>query len=253
MIRELMGGIMLGLGYFTLLPVWVVGGIDLQRPRVARAMVWSLPLTGVLLGLMVVGIALLMQKMGAYGNVLAAIMYPMLYGYVHTEAVMDVSDALHAAHGGKDPYAVIKDPAVGAMGALWGVGMLMTKIALLAYLLQTPAGPLWILVPFASRLGLTAVIAHMSFRSQLVTLLHQSVSKRAVMVATIAVTILVGLKADWGMAGMIVLGIVVSFLTAWRLKRILGFANGDVLGATLEVTEIVLLSAMVFGGFDGIS
>lgn len=249
----LWSGIKLGLGYFTLLPIGGADGIDLQHPPTARGMVWSLPLAGALLGWMVLGIALLTHTMGLTGSLLAAAIYPMLYGYVHTEAVMDVSDALHAAHGGKDPYTVIKDPAVGAMGVLWGVGVLTIKTLLLAYLLHTSAGPLWMLVPFASRLGLTAVIASMTFRSALVERLHRAVSPQGVAAAIAVVVLLVGSVQSWILAGILALGVAVSLVVAWRLKRALGFANGDLLGATLEITEIVLLSLLTLGGYDGIS
>jgi adenosylcobinamide-GDP ribazoletransferase len=247
-------GIKLGLGYFTVAPIRIGVGEEGSAPLSLRAMVWSLPLAGWLLGLVVLGLAMLLAKMGAYGCAVAAVIYPMLYGYLHAEAVMDVGDALHAAHGGKDPYAVIKDPTVGAMGALWGIGLLVLKTILIAYLLGMPYAHYWLVVPTVSRLGLVVLIALMSFRSQFVEQLHRAVARRDAVVLTAIVGGVLWAMTGWQAVVLLFLGVVVARTIAIRLRTILGFANGDVLGAVLEGVEIVLLAAIIgWGEMHGIS
>ncbi len=59
----------------------------------------------------------------------------MMYGFIHTEAIIDVVDAIYARHSGKDAYDVIKESTVGAMGVLYAVGFMLLKIAGIIYLL----------------------------------------------------------------------------------------------------------------------
>jgi adenosylcobinamide-GDP ribazoletransferase len=252
--RDYWTGIKLGLGYFTVAPIRLGDNERGDTPSALRAMVWSLPLAGVLLGLAVLGISMLFGGMGGYGAILAALIYPMLYGYLHTEAVMDVSDAWHAAHGGKDPYTVIKDPTVGAMGVLWGVGLLALKTVLTAYVLGRAYGVYWIAVPTISRTALAVLIGSIPFRSRFVERLHAAVTGRDRAVIVLIGSGVLWLLTGWQAVVLSIGGIVLAYAVAARLRSVLGFANGDVLGATLEGVEILLTAALIgWGELYGLS
>jgi len=250
--RGSIDGMLWAFAYFSVAPVRIRRGTDLGHPKVLRTMVLTLPLVGLGLGLVTLGVVTALSHSGGYAPLIAAILYPMLYGYLHTEAVMDVTDALYGAHSGKDPYTIIKDPTVGAMGVLWGGGLLLLKTALLAAFLSGTHPLIWLTVPVLSRLGLVGLIASMTFRSRFIEQLHAAVPMRTFGLLALGVVGIGTVVFGWRMLILAFTAGLTSYLTASTLQKRLGFANGDVLGTTLEITESVLLGVIVLGGWHGI-
>ncbi len=229
------------LGYFTLLPVRFDPRDDLSHPQVLGAMLFWLPLAGVVSAggsLLLFGLS---GALGWLGAVSAAVLYPILYGFLHTEAVADVADALYAAHGGKDPYTIIKDPTVGAMGVLWSVAVVLLKVALVTYLLLHGAWGLFVAVTISSRLGLEMLFWSQEFRSSFIQQLQVGFNGRY-FGSSLLLFGLVGVwLIGWGYLILLTLAMLSSYLIATQIGRKLGFLNGDVLGATLESSEILML------------
>ena len=229
------------LGYFTLLPVRFNTSDDLSHPKVMGAMLFWLPLAGLVSAGGSVLVYLLLAKLGWLGAVIAAMVYPMLYGFLHTEAVADVADALYAAHSGKDAYSVIKDPAVGAMGVLWTVAVVLLKTALIVYLLMHGAWALFVTAAISSRMGLEMLFFTQTFRSSFIQTLQRGFDSK-LFGGSMALFLLVGLAVTGARFFLVAaLAMGVSYLVATHIGKKLSFLNGDVLGATLETTEIVLM------------
>ena len=79
--------------------------------------IFFLPFVGFVLGLLTVVIYSILDSIPILGAIIASCIYFVLYGFIHTEAVIDVVDAIYAKHSGKDAYKIIKEPTVGA---IWG-------------------------------------------------------------------------------------------------------------------------------------
>jgi len=116
-------GFKFSFSYFSIFPVAFKSEDDLSDPTVLGAMLLFFPFVGLVLGLSTLMIFLLLEHTQWLAAIVAAIVYMMVYGFLHTEAVMDVADAMYAAHSGKDAYEVIKEPTVGAMGVLYALGL----------------------------------------------------------------------------------------------------------------------------------
>ncbi|MEW5831763.1 MAG: adenosylcobinamide-GDP ribazoletransferase [Campylobacterota bacterium] len=234
-------GIKFALSYFTLLPVRFRQSDDLSHPAVLRTMLLALPAIGLLLAGLSVALFLTLEPLGWIGAVIAAGAYMILYGFLHIEAIIDVADAIHAAHSGKDPYTVIKEPTVGAMGVLYGAMAVLFKTALLASLLMHQQFAAFAAVAVISRLGLLGILALFAFRSTFVSQLRASFGKTALLGA-VAVYSLIGFwLLSWPYALALGSGIALALLIALALRRALGFLNGDTLGASLEAVEILLI------------
>jgi len=229
------------LGYFTLLPVQFKASDDLSHPKVMGAMLFWLPLAGLVSAGGSVAVYLLLAKLEWLAAVMAAVVYPVLYGFLHTEAVADVADALYAAHSGKDAYSVIKDPTVGAMGVLWTVAVVALKTALIAYLLMHGAWALFVAIAVSSRMGLEMLFFTQKFRSTFIQTLQQGFDGR-LFGGSMVLFLLVGLAVAGAQFFLVAAAaMVASYLIATCIGKALGFLNGDVLGTTLEATEIVLM------------
>lgn len=181
----------------------------------------------------------MLSFLGWYGAIFSAIFYMILYGFLHTEAIIDVFDAIYASHSKKDAYEIIKEPTVGAVGVLYGVSFLLLKVAGIIFLLTHSLFLEFIAVVVISRLSLLTLLAVHDFKSSFVTQLKESLDYwfLALIFIIITVTGSIFLKSFliWLIMGTI-LGFIISIFFSNRLK----FTNGDVLGATLESVEILL-------------
>lgn len=238
-------GVKFALSYFTVLPVRFKSDDDLSHPKVLAAMLYTLPLVGLILGGLTVGLFCSLESLHWLGAIIAAAVYMALYGFVHTEAVIDVADAVYAAHSGKDPYAVIKEPTVGAMGVLYGVSFLLLKIASLSFLLIHHLFLPFVAIAMTSRIALLILIKHHDFRSSFVTQLHNSLHLRPMMLL-IGVYGAAGFYTlSWPFFSLFFIGIGTSILLCAFAKKSLGFINGDVLGMALEGVELILILAVL--------
>ncbi len=224
-----------------MLPVRFKQEDDLGHTSVLGAMLFWLPLAGLVSAGGSVLVYLLLAKLGWLGAVVAALVYPMLYGFLHTEAVADVADALYAAHSGKDAYSIVKDPTVGAMGVLWTVAVVLLKTALIVYLLMHGAWALFVAAAISSRMGLEMLFFTQTFRSSFILTLQRGFDSK-LFGGSMVLFLLVGLAVTGARFFLIAaLAMGISYLVATRIGKKLGFLNGDVLGTTLEATEIVLM------------
>ncbi|MFZ2891167.1 adenosylcobinamide-GDP ribazoletransferase [Sulfuricurvum sp.] len=234
-------GIKFALSYFTFLPIPFHPKDDLSHPRVLKTMMLSLPFVGALLALLCIGTFTVLESLGWLGALIAAVIYMVLYGFIHTEAVMDVIDAMYAAHSGKDPYVIIKDPTVGAMGVLYGVSFTLLKITALATLLMHHLFLPFIALAVISRIALLVLIRIYHFRSPFVSQLHEHLRVFPLLIL-IAICIGIGFYfLSWNFFILFSIGILTALLLSNLTKKSLGFINGDVLGMSLEGSELLLI------------
>lgn len=242
-------GVKFALSYFTLLPIRFDADDDLSHPRVLKSMLLSLPFVGALLSGLSIILFMGLESLGWLGAIIAAVAYMVLYGFIHTEAVIDVADAVYAAHSGKDPYEIIKDPTVGAMGVLYGAGFVILKVAALSTLLMHHLFLPFVAIAVISRLSLLVVIRTYEFRSSFVTQLHTNLR----VVPLILLILLCGTLGFYILSvkflALFVTGVLTALLLSYAAKKSLGFINGDVLGMSLEGVELVLMVSVLLIGF----
>ncbi len=244
--RIFLEGVVLGIGYFTRLPMpWRVERVHEESYRTVAL---TLPFVGLLLGAMATGLFMLLSGYGdrTFTALLAAAGYLFSYGFLHTEGFVDIVDAWHGGHGGKDRHTILKDPHIGAIGALWGFGLAAVKIAAMVTLLSTMhAYGAVIAALFASRfaalwlLGRGRLHAASSFAQRMQSQLRGY---------DIWIVALVGAGVLWAAGTLwmaVVTGIAAVLLQRW-LMRYFGFLNGDGLGFAIEVTETLLLAMAVY-------
>jgi adenosylcobinamide-GDP ribazoletransferase len=236
--KELFLGLKFAFSYFSILPIHFHKEEDLSTKPVLASMLLSLPLVGLVLGLLSISILSLSNHWLSY--LVAAVSYMMLYGFIHTEAVCDVADALYAKHSGKDPYAIIKEPTIGAMGLFYGIAFFTLKIGAIIALFE--AGKIWefIAIVLISRLSLLMLITLLSFKSTFVTTLKEALTLPYLFTAfglfLFIGTIMIGSQFIF----LLLFGLILSYIIARFIGIQLGFINGDVLGVVLESTEIIL-------------
>jgi len=238
--REIYLGLKFAFSYFTNLPINFKEDDDLSQKSVMNYLLFFLPFVGLVLGLIVVVLYSFLDSLSWFGAIICAISYMFLYGFIHTEAIIDVADAIYAKHSGKDAYTVIKDPTIGAMGLLYAVGFVLLKISAIVYLFLNHFLLEFVFVLIASRVMLLFLIKTHTFKSSFVSLLKESLNERSfylvIALSLLIGGILIGLKSFMLLFFAFFFGYIIFKI----LNKSLGFLNGDALGTTLESVEIIL-------------
>lgn len=228
----------IALQFLTRLPTPRV--TDMQADDLARSAIWF-PAVGLVIGVLLALVMHIFQGSGSWVAALAMlVVWIVVTGALHLDGLGDVADALGASHGRPDRFVqVLGDPHAGGF-AVVAIGLqIPAKLVLIASLPVTLAPWALILIPAWARWGtLICSKTLLSLKPGLGASVANSVSWPAVAVwgALLAIAALLG-AAPTLLA--LILVPVIAFYWQWRL----GGVTGDCLGASIEVTETLLLFA----------
>lgn len=234
-----MRGLVLAIQFLTRLPTPQIA--DFRPEDLSRSSDWF-PLVGVLVGIAIAAAAwagaLATPWIGALAGL---VVWVWITGALHLDGLGDVTDGLAAAHRTPERFLeVLRDPHIGAFGAIAIVVQLIAKIVLLAEIAKlTTLLPL-VLVPAWARWG---TLIWSSTVPPLASGTGERFSWQIARKSTIAQGIaLAGLSLWFAPALFAALAIVPALSLYWRLR--IGGITGDCLGASVEVTETLLLLAV---------
>ena len=166
--------------------------------------------------------------------------YTVLYGALHLDGFVDTVDALHAPREAAE--RVMKEPTIGAMGAIYGFLLLSVKLSAFCIVVKTP---LFVLVPMLSRFG--GVVSMFLFRyaknSGMGYAAKMELTK-PLFLFSLTVTILVTVFVDTKLFWLILFAFAVSAFVGSILSRRFGGLSGDMYGFVIESSEAALLIAL---------
>ena len=235
-------GLRLATQFLTRLPVPAVE--DFSAEEFSRSSAWF-PFVGLVIGV-VVGLILLVcsYRSAALAAAVGLLAWVWMTGALHLDGLADLSDALAAAHRDNQRFfAVLADPHLGAFGVVSIVLMLILKVTGLGQLAGVTL-PAFALIPAWARLG------PLTWSKWLKPLKPGQGERFAwnLHVGWIVFWAVVLLAASAAVAPILcVAPLVIAAWGGW-LKWRLGGTTGDCLGAGIEVTEVVLLYALVAVG-----
>lgn len=237
-----MRGFFLALQFLTRLPAPAVR--DFQAEDLARSAAWF-PAVGLLLGALLALVGFAAQRFDPWlAALLTLIAWVWLTGGLHLDGLADTFDALGAAHRDRERFLqVLSDPHVGSFGVIALVLQLMAKLVLLglAFSHGIPLLALLLIPPWA-RLGAL-------WWSQSLPPLKPGLGERFKWRAgrwLPALWLVVLLAASLPFPGLWLAPLVLWF---WQhfLRTKVGGMTGDCLGAGVEVSESLLLLAVLAG------
>ena len=239
MLKNIYLGFKFSFSYFSIFPIPFKKSDDLSQKNILASMLLFFPFVGFILGIGTVVLFSLLNHLEWYGALFSAVVYMMLYGFLHTEAIIDVADALYASHSNKNAYDIIKEPTVGAMGVLYAMGLVILKLAGIVYLFEHNFFMEFIAILIISRLSLLMLFRIHTFRSSFTTQLKNALTLPYLITAFLLFTLLGTLLLNQFIL-LLIMGLLLALFISFTLKKRLRFVNGDVLGATLEGVEILL-------------
>ena len=240
--KQILNAFFFALSYFSISPVFVKN-MEINNDTYKYTLV-ILPLIGAILASLVIGLnfALIEFFNPLYASFVCAVVYLALYGFIHTEAIIDVVDAWFAAYSGKDAYKIMKESTIGAIGALYGFSFVLLKVGIITYVLYEKQYILFLIVCVFSRLNLIYLLGYFKFSKD--SFLSLAFQHGGVLQLKIFALIYLVLAFIFGTN--VLLLFILSLASFYFILKILnnkfGFVNGDCLGFTLEHTELILLN-----------
>ncbi len=240
--KQILDAFLFSLSYFSIIPV-PTKNIEIKE-ETYKYTLFLFPLVGIILALLVVGVNLALSEVfnPIYSCFVSAILYLFLYGFLHLEAVCDVADGWFASYGGKDVYKIMKEPTIGAIGAIYTFCFVLLKVAIITYVLYEKEYLLFVIVCIFSRLNLIYLLEYFKFNKN--SFLALAFQNAGVFKLKIYALLYVVLAFIFGTNALILF--IVSLLSFYFILKILnnkfGFLNGDCLGFTIEHTELILLN-----------
>jgi adenosylcobinamide-GDP ribazoletransferase len=240
-----LGHLMVGLAFFTRLPVPVPP--DPNGTRLARAAPWF-PVVGLLVGgvagaTLIVAGALLPMPLAAGFAIGAGV---LVTGALHEDGLADCCDGLGGGHDRKQALAIMRDSRIGTFA---GIGLILSlglRWAALAALAPT-AGALALVVAHGLSRGMLAPVLAMApyARSQgLASAVAGGVGGREAGIAllvSLGIAMLAGPAC--GLAVFAAAGLAAALMLAILMRRLGGY-TGDGLGAVQQLAEIAALSIL---------
>ena len=241
-LKEILNAFYFALSYFSIIPVFVK---DMQiNDKTYKYTLVLLPLVGAILASIVIALNLLLNQffIPLYASFVVAIVYLALYGFIHTEAIIDVVDAWFASYSGKDAYAIMKESTIGAIGALYAIAFVLLKVGIITYVLHEEQYALFFMVCIFSRLNLIYLLEYFKFSKDSFLSLAFAGSGVFRLKIIALIYILIAFLIGFNALILFILSLISFYLILKVLNKKFGFVNGDCLGFTLEHTELVLLN-----------
>ncbi|WP_391119896.1 adenosylcobinamide-GDP ribazoletransferase [Psychrobacillus sp. L3] len=173
----------------------------------------------------------------------------LLSGGLHMDGFIDTSDAFFSYKDRLKRLEILDDPRVGAFGVMAVVLLVIGKVIIVSEVLAAESFH-WIfilLIPFFSRATLTMLfgLTRSAKESGLAHFFKQKMNVNMVLFATLfnffVGLFLIGWFTDWLIAITFaaVLLVFICLFRHWIMKNF-GGVTGDLLGASVEVSEVVL-------------
>lgn len=217
---------------------------DFDPDDLSRSAVWF-PVIGLIVGgTVALGVWAGGQVSPWVGALLGLGLWVWITGALHLDGLSDVADGLGASHRDPDRFLeVLRDPHVGAFGAIAIVLQVAAKLVLLA---ELPASSPWTLV------ALILIPAWARWGTQVWSLAVPPLAKgsgerfswRISRPAVIGQGLLLAAASAWAAPALLGALLIVPAVAAyWKVR--LGGITGDCLGASVEITETLLLLLVV--------
>ena len=232
-----MKGLLSALGFLTCIPL----------PRSWREDLVAappyFPLAGALMGAAIGALYGLCEALVGRGFAAAAAVCALavLSRGVHLDGLADTFDALGSGRDREGMLEVMRDPHIGTFGVAAVGGVLILKFSLL---LELPQGG-WravVLFPALGRMGLLVPLCSLPYLRRDGKVSPFLPPRKGTFLRGLLFSVVLG-GLIYGLRGLLALTLVLGFcyLLCRLFRRKLGGMTGDVLGATVEMAEVVAL------------
>ena len=251
-----MSAFLIALQFLTRFPVTL--SINWTDKKIAASLLWY-PFVGGLIALvLIVFLQLFSTQPPMLASALTLAVWVLITGGLHLDGLADSADAWIGSHGNRQrALDIMKEPQAGPIAVIVIVLLLLIKFAALYSLMTLSNGIfdnenyIWLLllpVVLARTTPLLLFLTTPYVRNQGIgRTMANFLNKQKAWTVISVVTALLFFMA--GVSNALILATVLLFLVGYlrslMLKHINGM-TGDTIGATIEITEVVILCGLVF-------
>jgi len=177
-----------------------------------------------------------------HANIILFVLLIILYGGLHFDGLSDTVDGLFVPK--ERALEVMKDPHAGTMGILFGF---LTLLLSLSAFVQIDDMLKLLPVLMASRFFATFILYKFDYISQngIATQIKSEITFSHILFSFLAV-LLIAISVDLSLLFVVLFGAVIAYVIALFFKRRYGGVNGDILGATILLSELVMFNTLLF-------
>ena len=229
--------------FMTRIPVFV--NVEYDEEKLGKSIKYF-PLVGAIIGIFLYGINILAGKITVNRQIAAIIIIIaeiFITGLIHIDGLADTADGLFSYTEKEKILEIMKDPRVGTNGAVALILYFMTKVILLSEIRPEYI----ILYPVISRLS-TSINAGLGEYARKNGMSNEIIAKNGKKETGISIIITMILSfIILKVKGLIILIFAILFILLLMkgVKRKIGGITGDTMGASLELTSILVLLAGV--------
>lgn len=215
------------------------------------------PLVGWLFGALAAGIAsgaVALDSADGLGALLTAAVivaaWALLSGFLHLDGLADSADGLGVRGDAGRRLEVMRDSSIGAFGVVAIALTLVLQVAAIAMIVESRSWWALAAAPVLGRFGAAAALAWRTPAS-----LHGLAARYAerlvavtVLAMLVPVAALLVVPPDIGRTAVVAAGVLFALVVPGPFARRLGGITGDVLGATIVLTETAVLVTCALAG-----
>ncbi len=245
-------GFLINLQFFTSIPIPLQ--LPMDKEHLEKA-IKTFPLLGLFQGAIYAGIFYSFLHWTPFSDLTTAfavwLAMILLTGGIHLDGWMDTSDAFFSYRDKEKRLEIMSDPRTGAFGALSVIVLLSARFLFIFEITQM-AQPvsyfLIALIPFFSKIVMGELLLNVKTAKQggLGSLFKKAASKKTLLFYLIYIVILFCLTAVFikdALFEVLIFLLVVASVIVFLKKKVVswfGGMTGDVLGASVEGTEVLL-------------
>ena len=233
---------LLALQFLTSIPIKIN---HIHKKDIGMSLIYF-PIIGLILGFLLIAINSLLLAIGIPNlaiNIMLVIALILLTAGLHLDGLSDTIDAFLSGKDKNSMLLIMRDPHIGVMGALSMLCIVLLKIGLLYSLLDFKKSIALLLMCILSRWSSVLMIFLFPYAREIgkAKVFKEEINLSIFTISTLIALILVFII--WGTYGLVLLLVTGSFsylIGKISVRKISGI-TGDILGATIEFTEIVIL------------
>ncbi|MGG0717853.1 adenosylcobinamide-GDP ribazoletransferase [Robertmurraya massiliosenegalensis] len=245
-------GFLLNLQFFTAVPIRSALPMDKQH---LRSSIKSFPLVGLLQGILYSTLLYLLNEWSPFSVLAMAFLIWLamivITGGIHLDGWMDASDAYFSYQDQAKRLEIMKDPRSGAFGVLSVIVLLSSRFLFIYEIISSMTFVSYfmiMLIPFLGKsiMGLVLITIPSAKKDGLAALFQEAGNRRSLVVYPIYLLLFSAFLLIWwgGFFWPLLIFIGIALLCYWfvrvKAKKWFGGITGDVLGASVEGTEIIL-------------
>jgi adenosylcobinamide-GDP ribazoletransferase len=218
--------------------------IKFDEKKFAKSMIFS-PVIGLLIGLILGGVYYLAQMTGKqlFAVVMVITAEVIITGGLHLDGLADTFDGIFSNRPKNKILTIMKDSRIGTNGTIALILVMLCKAVLLASINNVRLVFFLFALPAISRMNIvwTAGTSPSAAKDGMGKSVVKYTGVKEIIAATLITCVISAVFLKWAAFAVVPAAIVFALLFCVYVKRKIGGITGDIIGAVIELTEIVVL------------